>query len=32
MKSFYRCYGLETVCLRYFSIFWPKAGPQLDLL
>jgi nucleoside-diphosphate-sugar epimerase len=23
MKSFYRCYGLETVSLRYFNIFGP---------
>jgi len=24
MISFYRCYGLETVCLRYFNIFGPR--------
>ena len=24
MTSFYRCYGLETVCLRYFNIFGPR--------
>jgi nucleoside-diphosphate-sugar epimerase len=24
MKAFYRCYGLETVCLRYFNIFGPR--------
>ena len=24
MKSFYRVYGLETVCLRYFNIFGPR--------
>ena len=24
MNSFYRCYGLETVCLRYFNIFGPR--------
>src|SRR5438270_6201577 len=24
MVSFYRCYGLETVCLRYFNIFGPR--------
>ena len=28
MKSFYRCYGLETVCLRYFNIFWPRQDPS----
>lgn len=27
MKSFYRCYGLETVCLRYFNIFGPGQDP-----
>lgn len=25
--SFYRCYGLETVCLRYFNIFGPRQDP-----
>src|SRR5205814_8965532 len=28
MTSFYRCYGLETVCLRYFSIFGPRQDPS----
>jgi nucleoside-diphosphate-sugar epimerase len=27
MKSFFRCYGLETVCLRYFNIFGPRQDP-----
>lgn len=27
MKSFCRCYGLETVCLRYFNIFGPRQDP-----
>jgi UDP-glucose 4-epimerase len=27
MTSFYRCYGLETVCLRYFNIFGPRQDP-----
>lgn len=27
MKCFYRCYGLETVCLRYFNIFGPRQDP-----
>src|SRR6201987_5594534 len=27
MISFYRCYGLETVCLRYFNIFGPRQVP-----
>jgi UDP-glucose 4-epimerase len=27
MKSFYRCYGLETVCLRYFNVFGPRQDP-----
>lgn len=27
MVSFYRCYGLETVCLRYFNIFGPRQDP-----
>jgi nucleoside-diphosphate-sugar epimerase len=27
MLSFYRCYGLETVCLRYFNIFGPHQDP-----
>jgi len=28
MTSFYRCYGLETVCLRYFNIFGPRQDPS----
>jgi nucleoside-diphosphate-sugar epimerase len=28
MISFYRCYGLETVCLRYFNIFGPYQDPS----
>lgn len=27
MISFNRCYGLETVCLRYFNIFGPRQDP-----
>ena len=27
MTSFYRCYGLETICLRYFNIFGPRQDP-----
>jgi nucleoside-diphosphate-sugar epimerase len=27
MKSFYRCYGLETVALRYFNVFGPRQDP-----
>jgi UDP-glucose 4-epimerase len=27
MISFYRCYGLETICLRYFNIFGPRQDP-----
>ena len=27
MLSFYRCYGLETICLRYFNIFGPRQDP-----
>ncbi|MBA3914215.1 MAG: SDR family oxidoreductase [Acidobacteriales bacterium] len=27
MRSFYRCYGLETVNLRYFNIFGPRQDP-----
>jgi len=27
MASFYRCYGLETVSLRYFNIFGPSQDP-----
>jgi UDP-glucose 4-epimerase len=28
MSSFFRCYGLETVCLRYFNIFGPRQDPS----
>jgi UDP-N-acetylglucosamine/UDP-N-acetyl-alpha-D-glucosaminouronate 4-epimerase len=28
MTSFCRCYGLETVCLRYFNIFGPRQDPS----
>jgi len=28
MISFYRCYGLETDCLRYFNIFGPRQDPS----
>jgi nucleoside-diphosphate-sugar epimerase len=28
MTSFYRCYGIETVCLRYFNIFGPRQDPS----
>jgi UDP-glucose 4-epimerase len=27
MISFYRCYGLETVSLRYFNVFGPRQDP-----
>ncbi len=27
MKSFYHCYGLETVTLRYFNVFGPRQDP-----
>ena len=27
MRSFYKCYGLETVSLRYFNIFGPRQDP-----
>lgn len=27
MSTFYRCYGLETVSLRYFNIFGPRQDP-----
>jgi nucleoside-diphosphate-sugar epimerase len=26
-KLSYRCYGLETVCLRYFNVFGPRQDP-----
>lgn len=28
MQSFYRCYGLETVALRYFNVFGPRQDPS----
>jgi len=28
MISFYRCYSLETVCLRYFNVFGPRQDPS----
>ena len=28
MMSFYRCYGLETVSLRYFNVFGPRQDPS----
>jgi nucleoside-diphosphate-sugar epimerase len=28
MISFYRCYGLQTVCLRYFNVFGPQQDPS----
>jgi nucleoside-diphosphate-sugar epimerase len=27
LKAFYRCYGLETVSLRYFNVFGPRQDP-----
>ncbi len=27
LTSFYRCYGLETVSLRYFNVFGPRQDP-----
>ncbi len=27
MISFFRCYGLETVCLRYYNVFGPRQDP-----
>ncbi len=27
-KVFYECYGLQTVCLRYFNIFGPRQDPN----
>ena len=26
--AFYHCFGLETVCLRYFNVFGPRQDPQ----
>ena len=28
MSCFYRCYGLETVSLRYFNVFGPRQDPE----
>jgi UDP-glucose 4-epimerase len=28
MTTFYRCYGLETVSLRYFNVFGPRQNPN----
>jgi nucleoside-diphosphate-sugar epimerase len=28
MVSFFRCYQLETVCLRYFNVFGPRQDPS----
>jgi nucleoside-diphosphate-sugar epimerase len=28
MTSFYRCYGLQTVALRYFNVFGPRQDPS----
>jgi UDP-glucose 4-epimerase len=28
MISFYRCYQLESVCLRYFNVFGPRQDPS----
>jgi UDP-N-acetylglucosamine/UDP-N-acetyl-alpha-D-glucosaminouronate 4-epimerase len=28
MISFYRCYGLQTVALRYFNVFGPRQDPS----
>jgi len=28
MASFFRCYGLETVSLRYFNVFGPRQDPS----
>jgi nucleoside-diphosphate-sugar epimerase len=28
MISFCRCYGLETICLRYFNVFGPRQDPS----
>ncbi len=29
-KAFYRVYGLETVCLRYFNVFGPRQDPNSE--
>ena len=31
LSSFYRCYGLETVALRYFNVFGPRQDPQVAI-
>ena len=28
MTAFYRCYGLETISLRYFNVFGPRQDPK----
>lgn len=30
MQAFYSCYGLETVCLRYFNVFGPRQDPNSE--
>lgn len=30
MQQFFKLYGLETVCLRYFNIFGPRQDPQSE--
>lgn len=30
MQVFYRVYGLETVCLRYFNVFGPRQDPKSE--
>ena len=30
MQSFYKVYGLETVCLRYFNVFGPRQDPSSE--
>jgi UDP-glucose 4-epimerase len=30
MKAFYKCYGLETVSLRYFNVFGPYQDPKSE--
>jgi UDP-glucose 4-epimerase len=30
MKAFHRCYGLETVSLRYFNVFGPYQDPKSE--
>jgi UDP-N-acetylglucosamine/UDP-N-acetyl-alpha-D-glucosaminouronate 4-epimerase len=29
-EAFQRCYGLETVCLRYFNVFGPRQDPTSE--